>query len=91
MRETREYKEYREPREGRESYSRKKWSGFDSYQGEIDYKDTRYLSRFISERGRILPRKITGLTPKQQRDVAKAIKQGRQIGILPYINYGDNF
>ena len=55
---------------------------------EIDFKDVRLLSRFVTERGRILPRKITGLNSKQQKVVARAIKRARQMSLLPFINYG---
>ena len=54
--------------------------------GEIvDYKDVRKLSRFLTERGKILPRRATGLTAKQQRQVSGAIKRARQIALLPYV------
>ena len=54
--------------------------------GEIvDYKDVRRLSRFLTERGKILPRRATGLTAKQQRQVSTAIKRARQIALLPYV------
>ncbi|MCB9682713.1 MAG: 30S ribosomal protein S18 [Alphaproteobacteria bacterium] len=52
---------------------------------EIDYKDVRRLQRFLTERGKILPRRATGLTAKQQRQVANAIKRARQIALLPYV------
>ncbi len=55
---------------------------------DIDIKDTRLLSRFITERGRILPRKITGLSCQQQRMVTRAIKRARQMSLLPFISYG---
>ncbi|OGI19045.1 MAG: 30S ribosomal protein S18 [Candidatus Melainabacteria bacterium RIFCSPHIGHO2_02_FULL_34_12] len=55
---------------------------------DIDIKDVRMLGRFITERGRILPRKITGLSAQQQKLVTKAIKRARQMSLLPYINYG---
>lgn len=51
----------------------------------IDYKDVRRLGRFLTERGKILPRRATGLTAKQQRQVANAIKRARQIALLPYV------
>jgi small subunit ribosomal protein S18 len=51
----------------------------------LDYKDTRRLQRFLTERGKILPRRATGLTAKQQRQVARAIKRARQIALLPYV------
>lgn len=50
----------------------------------IDYKDAKVLSRFMSERGRILPRRMTGLTSHHQRVVTKAIKRARNLGILPF-------
>ena len=52
----------------------------------IDYKDMDLLRKYITERGKILPRRITGLTAKQQRQLAVAIKQARIIGFLPFIN-----
>lgn len=51
----------------------------------VDYKDVRRLARFLTERGKILPRRATGLTAKQQRQVARAIKRARQIALLPYV------
>lgn len=51
---------------------------------KVDYKDGKLLSRFMSERGRILPRRMTGLTSHNQRLVTKAIKRARNVGILPY-------
>ncbi|HEY9881296.1 MAG TPA: 30S ribosomal protein S18 [Leptolyngbyaceae cyanobacterium] len=52
----------------------------------IDYKDVDLLRKFITERGKILPRRITGLTAKQQRDLTSAIKRARIIALLPYVN-----
>ncbi|MCA1904290.1 MAG: 30S ribosomal protein S18 [Cyanobacteria bacterium M5B4] len=52
----------------------------------IDYKDVDLLKRFITERGKILPRRITGLTAKQQRQLTNAIKQARILALLPFIN-----
>ena len=49
----------------------------------VDYKDVRRLQRFLTERGKILPRRATGLTAKQQRQVARAIKLARQVALLP--------
>ena len=51
----------------------------------IDYKDVRKLQRFLTEGGKILPRRATGLTAKQQRQVARAIKRARHIALLPYV------
>lgn len=52
----------------------------------IDYKDVDLLRKFITERGKILPRRITGLTAKQQRDLTTAIKRARILSLLPYVN-----
>lgn len=52
----------------------------------IDYKDVDLLKKFITERGKILPRRITGLTAKQQRDLTTAIKRARILALLPFIN-----
>lgn len=50
----------------------------------IDYKDVDLLRRFISERGKILPRRVTGTCAKYQRQLTKAIKRSRQMAMLPY-------
>lgn len=52
----------------------------------IDYKDTGKLRKFISERGKILPRRISGTCAKHQRDLNTAIKRARQVALLPYIS-----
>jgi len=52
----------------------------------IDYKDTELLRKFVTERGKILPRRITGLTARQQRQLTVAIKRARQLAMLPYVN-----
>tara|TARA_B100000513_G_scaffold180891_1_gene99587 strand:- start:85 stop:345 length:261 start_codon:yes stop_codon:yes gene_type:complete len=52
---------------------------------KIDYKDTRLLGRFISERGKIVPSRITAVSNKKQRELAKAIKQARFLALLPYV------
>lgn len=51
----------------------------------IDYKDVRLLSKFISERGKIVPSRITAVSTKKQRELAKAIKRARNLALLPYI------
>jgi small subunit ribosomal protein S18 len=51
---------------------------------EVDYKDTASLRVFISERGKIRSRRVTGLTVQQQRQVATAIKNAREMALLPY-------
>ncbi len=50
----------------------------------IDYKDVNRLRKHISERGKILPRRVTGCCAKHQREVTNAIKRARQIALLPY-------
>lgn len=50
----------------------------------IDYKDTAKLRRFISERGKILPRRMTGVCAKHQRGVTVAVKRARHIALLPF-------
>ena len=51
---------------------------------KIDYKDVRTLSRYISERGKIVPSRITAVSGKKQRELAKAIKRARFLALLPY-------
>ncbi len=51
----------------------------------IDYKDPEFLKKFLSERGRILPRRITGTSVKFQRKVATAVKRARHLALLPYV------
>ena len=52
---------------------------------KIDYKDVRLLQRYISERGKIVPSRITAVSVKKQRELAKAIKRARFLGLLPYV------
>jgi small subunit ribosomal protein S18 len=51
----------------------------------LDYKDTKTLSNFISDQGKIMPRRVTGLTSKQQKRVAKLIKRARIASLLPFV------
>ena len=51
----------------------------------IEYKDTDLLRRFISERGKILPRRVTGTSAKNQRKLTIAIKRARIMGLLPFV------
>ena len=53
---------------------------------EIDYKDTARLCKCISERAKILPRRVTGTCAKHQRQVAVAVKRARQAALLPYVS-----
>jgi small subunit ribosomal protein S18 len=52
---------------------------------KIDYKDVKLLQRFISERGKIVPSRITAVSTKKQRELAQAIKRARYLALLPYI------
>jgi small subunit ribosomal protein S18 len=52
---------------------------------KIDYKDVRLLQRYISERGKIVPSRITAVSAKKQRELACAIKRARFLGLLPYV------
>ncbi len=51
----------------------------------IDYKEADKLKKFVSEKGKILPRRVTGLCAKHQREMTTAIKRARHIALLPYI------
>jgi small subunit ribosomal protein S18 len=51
---------------------------------KIDYKDVRLLTRFTSERGKIVPSRITAVSAKKQRELARAIKRSRFLGLMPY-------
>jgi small subunit ribosomal protein S18 len=51
----------------------------------ITYKDTKILSNFLSDQGKILPRRVSGLTSKQQKKVAKLIKTSRIAALLPFV------
>ena len=51
----------------------------------IDYKDVKLLQKYVSERGKIVPSRITAVSGKKQRELAKAIKRARNIALLPFI------
>ena len=51
---------------------------------KVDYKDTALLRKFISDRGKIRARRVTGVTVQQQRDIAKAVKNAREMALLPF-------
>lgn len=55
-------------------------------QNTMDYKDVTKLKRFVSERGKILPRRITGNCAKHQRAVTVAVKKARHVSLMPYVN-----
>jgi small subunit ribosomal protein S18 len=51
----------------------------------VDYKDDKLLGRFLTERGKILPRRLSGVSARHQRQLAVAIKRARYLALLPYI------
>ena len=64
---------------------RKKVCAFCSDKNKkIDYKDINLLKKYVSERGKILPRRATGACAKYQREITQAIKRARQVALLPY-------
>ena len=54
----------------------------------IDYKDEKQLQRFLTERGKILPARLSGITARHQRQLATAIKRARYLALLPYVKRG---
>ncbi|PHR16748.1 30S ribosomal protein S18 [Parasphingorhabdus sp.] len=71
---------------GRPFFRRRKSCPFSGKNAKpIDYKDVKTLSGFISERGKIVPSRITAVSAKKQRELSKAIKRARHLGLLPYL------
>ena len=66
-------------------HRRKKVCAFCGKDNVIDYKDTAKLKRYVSERGKILPRRITGTCAKHQRALTVAVKRARQLALVPYV------
>ena len=56
-----------------------------SINQKIDYKDVDLLTLFVTEQGKILPRRATGLTVQQQRKISKAIKRARSLALFPFV------
>ena len=69
----------------RPMHRRKKVCVFCGKNNVIDYKDTAKLKKYISERGKILPRRITGTCAKHQRALTVAIKRARHVALMPYV------
>ena len=63
---------------------KKKVCAFCGVEGEIDYKDVARLRKYISERGKILPRRMLGTCAKHQRTLTTAVKRARHLALLPY-------
>lgn len=72
------------PRKGK-GFFRKKVCRFCTQKVKIDYKDADLLRRYTTERGKILPRRITGTCSKHQRVLAVNIKRARALALLPYV------
>lgn len=53
---------------------------------EPDYKDIRIISRYITERGKIVPRRLSGVSPKNQRRLSRAVKRARHLALLPFVS-----
>ena len=69
-------------------FRRKKSCPFSGKNAQnIDWKDTRTLGRFISERGKMVPSRITNVSQKKQRELAKAVKRARYMAMLPYVRH----
>ena len=63
----------------------KKFVYFGKENNEIDYKDVAKLRKYVSERGKILPRRITGNCAKHQRALTVAVKRARHMSLMPYV------
>ncbi|NLD94173.1 MAG: 30S ribosomal protein S18 [Fibrobacter sp.] len=63
----------------------KKVCWFEQNSVEPDFKDIKILSKYVTERGKIVPRRLSGVTAKNQRKLAVAIKRARHIGLLPFV------
>jgi small subunit ribosomal protein S18 len=75
-----------EPQARRPFFRRRKSCPFTGANApKIDYKDVRLLQRYISERGKIVPARISAVSTKKQRELARAIKRARFLGLLPYV------
>lgn len=71
----------------RQFFRRKKTCPFSGDAGLIiDYKDVRLLGKFVSERGKIIPSRISAVSQKKQRELATAIKRARFLALMPYVN-----
>jgi small subunit ribosomal protein S18 len=74
------------PMRRRPMHRRRKVCVFCSDENQkIDYKDANLLRKYISERGKILPRRITGNCAKHQRELTVAVKRARQVALIPYV------
>ena len=58
---------------------------FSGSKSKIDYKDIKTLTKYVSERGKIIPSRISAVSAKKQRELSKAVKRARYIGLMPYV------
>jgi len=71
--------------------SRKKYCYFkENAISDIDYKDVKLLRRFVTEQGKIMPRRVTGTSAKMHRKLIRSIKRARNIALMPYTHLGDS-
>jgi small subunit ribosomal protein S18 len=79
--------DYQRGGQKKQIFKRKKVCIFSGQNGlKIDYKDIRLLSRFLSERGKIMPSRITAVSLKKQKELALAIRRARFLALIPYVN-----
>jgi len=78
-------REARKPKQQQFRKKKKRPCVFCIDQKELDYKDISYVKRFMTDRGKIAPRRMSGCCALHQRMVAKAVKRARQIGLAPYV------
>ena len=79
--------EGRDEQQRRSFFRRRKGCPFSGPKAQkIDYKDVKLLLRFISERGKIVPSRITAVSAKRQRELTKAIKRARFLALIPYMS-----
>lgn len=79
-------RERRKPKQKQQFRRRKKRKCvFCADQKTLDYKDISYVQRFMTDRGKIAPRRLTGCCALHQRMVAKAVKRARKIGLVPFM------
>lgn len=64
----------------------KKVCWFDLNCLQPDFKDVKLISRFVTERGKIVPRRLSGVTARNQRLLAKAVKRARHLGLIPFVS-----
>lgn len=75
------------PQVRRQFFRRRKSCPFSGHNAlKIDYKDVRLLSKFVTERGKIIPSRISAVSAKKQRELAQAIKRSRFLALMPYVS-----